>query len=392
MVCERTSPTIKNDRLKNMKFTVDSSVLTDSVNWVSRSLSTRPIMTALLGIVIDASKEVTLSASDLETSAKSSFNADIKETGRVLVPGRLLSEISKNLPNKPVSFNLDGTRVLVTAGSAKFTLPTLPINEYPNLPNLPETSGTVPSEIFATAVNQVAIAAGKDDSLPTLTGIHVDINKESITLAATDRYRLAVREINWTPNDPEITTSALLRARTLAEAARTIANTKTVTVAIAPTTSNERLVGFASEAKTMTSRQLDGTFPPYRHLLPSESIATAVIEVAKLLDSVRRVALVTDKTVPLRLKFKNNSLQLEAGTGDEAQATEELEIIYEGEAIDIAFNPTFLTDGLNAIGTTYVNIAFTGSNKPAMLSGKNKVDGEIDSTYRYLLMPMRYAS
>ena len=392
MVCERTSPTIKNDRLKNMKFTVDSSVLTDSVNWVSRSLSTRPIMTALLGIVIDASKDVTLSASDLETSAKSSFNADIKETGRVLVPGRLLSEISKNLPNKPVSFNLDGTRVLVTAGSAKFTLPTLPINEYPNLPNLPETSGTVPSEIFATAVNQVAIAAGKDDSLPTLTGIHVDINKESITLAATDRYRLAVREINWTPNDPEITTSALLRARTLAEAARTIANTKTVTVAIAPTTTNERLVGFASEAKTMTSRQLDGTFPPYRHLLPSESVATAVIEVAKLLDSVRRVALVTDKTVPLRLKFKNNSLQLEAGTGDDAQATEELEIIYEGEAIDIAFNPTFLTDGLNAIGTTYVNIAFTGSNKPAMLSGKNKVDGEIDSTYRYLLMPMRYAS
>ena len=392
MVCERTSPTIKNDRLKNMKFTVDSSVLTDSVNWVSRSLSTRPIMTALLGIVIDASKEVTLSASDLETSAKSSFNADIKETGRVLVPGRLLSEISKNLPNKSVSFNLDGTRVLVTAGSAKFTLPTLPINEYPNLPNLPETSGTVPSEIFATAVNQVAIAAGKDDSLPTLTGIHVDINKESITLAATDRYRLAVREINWTPNDPEITTSALLRARTLAEAARTIANTKTVTVAIAPTTTNERLVGFASEAKTMTSRQLDGTFPPYRHLLPSESIAAAVIEVAKLLDSVRRVALVTDKTVPLRLKFKNNVLQLEAGTGDDAQATEELEIIYEGEAIDIAFNPTFLTDGLNAIGTTYVNIAFTGSNKPAMLSGKNKVDGEIDSTYRYLLMPMRYAS
>ena len=392
MDCERTSPTFKNDRLKIMKFTVDSSVLTDSVNWVSRSLSTRPIMTALLGIVIDASKDVTLSASDLETSAKSSFNADIKEPGRVLVPGRLLSEISKNLPNKPVSFNLDGTRVLVTAGSAKFTLPTLPINEYPNLPNLPETSGTVPSEIFATAVNQVAIAAGKDDSLPTLTGIHVDINKESITLAATDRYRLAVREINWTPNDPEITTSALLRARTLAEAARTIANTKTVTVAIAPTSSNERLVGFASEAKTMTSRQLDGTFPPYRHLLPTESIATAVIEVSKLLDSVRRVALVTDKTVPLRLKFKNNTLQLEAGTGDDAQATEELEIIYEGEAIDIAFNPTFLTDGLNAIGTTYVNIAFTGSNKPAMLSGKNKVDGQPDSSYRYLLMPMRYAS
>ena len=142
----------------------------------------------------------------------------------------------------------------------------------------------------------------------------------------------------------------------------------------------------------MTSRQLDGSFPPYRHLLPSESTATAIIEVAKLLDSVRRVALVTDKTVPLRLKFNNNTLQLEAGAGDEAQATEELEIDYKGEAIDIAFNPTFLSDGLNALGTTYVNIAFTGSNKPAMLTGQNKVDGKADSSFRYLLMPMRYAS
>jgi len=375
-----------------MKFTVDSASLTDSVNWVSRSLSTRPIMTALLGIVIDAQSDVTLSASDLETSAKSSFEADIKEKGRVLVPGRLLAEISKALPNKTVSFVLDGSRVLVTAGSAKFTLPTLPINEYPNLPNLPETSGNIASDLFATAVNQVAVAAGRDDSLPTLTGIHVDINKETITLAATDRYRLAVREINWTPNDPELTTSALLRARTLADAARHIASTKNVAFAIAPTTSNERLVGFSSEAKSMTSRQLDGTFPPYRHLLPSESIATAIIEVSKLLDSVRRVALVTDKTIPLRLKFNNNSLHLEAGAGDDAQATEELEIKYSGEAIDIAFNPTFLTDGLNAIGTPFVNIAFTGSNKPAMLSGKTKADGEIDSSYRYLLMPMRYAS
>ena len=195
-----------------MKFVVDSSTLTDSVNWVSRSLSTRPIMTALLGIVIDVSNDVTLSASDLETSAKSSFAADIKEKGRVLVPGRLLAEISRALPNKPVSFNLDGSRVLVTAGTAKFTLPTLPINEYPNLPTMPETSGLIASDLFATAVNQVAVAAGRDDSLPTLTGIHVDINKETITFAATDRYRLAVREINWTPNNPEEATTALLRA------------------------------------------------------------------------------------------------------------------------------------------------------------------------------------
>jgi DNA polymerase-3 subunit beta len=310
----------------------------------------------------------------------------------VLVPGRLLAEISRALPNKPVSFNLEGSRVLVTSGTAKFTLPTLPINEYPNLPTMPDTSGEIASEVFATAVNQVAVAAGRDDSLPTLTGIHVDINKETITFAATDRYRLAVREINWRPNNPEEAITALLRARTLADAAKTISSTKNISFAVAPSTSNERLIGFTTEQKSMTSRQLDGTFPPYRHLLPSEGIATAVIEVATLLDSVRRVALVTDKTVPLRLKFANNALQLEAGAGDDAQATEEIQIAYTGEAIDIAFNPTFLTDGLNALGTPFVNITFTGSNKPAVLSGKNKVDGEIDSSYRYLLMPMRYAS
>ena len=375
-----------------MKFIVESNALTDSVNWVSRSLSTRPIMTALLGIVIDVQNDVTLSASDLETSAKSSFNADIKEKGRVLVPGRLLSEIARALPNKPVSFTLDGSRVLVVAGSAKFTLPTLPINEYPNLPTLPETSGMIASDIFATAVNQVAIAAGRDESLPTLTGIHVDISGETISLAATDRYRLAVCEINWTPTNPELTTSALLRARTLADAARTIATTKELSFAIAPTSATDRLIGFQTDSKSMTSRQLDGTFPPYRHLLPIESTATAVIEVAKLLDSVRRVALVADKNIPLRLKFNGQSLHLEAGAGDDAQATEEIDISYTGEAIDIAFNPQFLTDGLNALGTTYVNMAFTGSNKPALLSGKNKVDGEIDGSYRYLLMPMRYAS
>jgi len=375
-----------------MKFTVESNVLVESVNWVSRSLSSRPIMTALLGIVIDVSNEVTLSASDLETAAKSSFNADIKEKGKVLVPGRLLAEIARSLPSKPVSFVLDNNRVLVTAGTAKFTLPTLPINEYPNLPTMPENSGFIASDVFATAINQVAIAAGKDDSLPTLTGIHVDINKETITLAATDRYRLAVREIQWQPNNLDIATSALLRARTLADAAKSLVGITQVSLAVAPITATERLVGFASESKTMTSRMLDGAFPPYRHLLPSESIAQATIEVSTFLDSVRRVALVTDKTVPLRLRFADSKLQLEAGAGEEAQATEELSIIYNGEAIDIAFNPTFLMDGLHAVGTPFVHIAFTGSNKPAVLSGKNEKDGPTADNYRYLLMPMRYAS
>ena len=374
-----------------MKFTVESAALTESVQWVSRSLSTRPIMTALLGIVIDANTDVNLSASDLETSAQSSFKAEIKEKGRVLVPGRLLAEIARLLPNKPTTFTLEGNRVQVTSGSAKFALPILPLNEYPNLPKLPSTSGMIAGDIFATAVNQVAIAAGRDDSLPTLTGIHVSITKNTITMAATDRYRLAVCEIPWTPTDPELTTSALLRARTLADAARTIATTKEISFAIAPTSATERLIGFSTESKSMTSRQLDGNFPDYKHLIPAESASSATIEVAALLEAVRRVALVTEKNTPLRFKC-GPTLQLEAGMKEEAQANEELTINYTGEPIEIAFNPSYLIDGLSALGTTYVHMGFTASNRPAILAGKNSIDGEIEGSYRYLLMPMQYAS
>ncbi len=376
-----------------MKFTVEQAILTDGVNWVSRSLSNRPIKTELLGIVIDATgDEVLLSASDLETASKARFNAEINEKGKVLVPGKLLAEISRSLSNKPITFKLEGTRVVVTSGSAKFTLPTLSLTEYPNLPELPETTGIIASDVFATAVAQVAVAAGRDDSLPTLTGVHVEINENTITFAATDRYRLAVREIQWQPTTPNVSTTALLRARTIADAAKSLTGSKNVSLSFAPATNNNRLAGFAGNGKTMTSRMLDGTFPPYRHLLPQEVITTAVIEVAPFLDSVRRVALVTDKTVPLRLEFKNNTLSLEAGAGEEAQATEAIDILLTGEDISIAFNPIFLADGLHAIGTPFVQISFTGSNKPAILMGRAEVNSQTIENYRYLLMPMRYAS
>ena len=375
-----------------MKFLVEPAELVDAVNWVARSLSTRPIKPELLGIMIDVDTSITLTGSDLETSTKAILKADINTKGKVLVPGRLLAEIARSLPNKPVTFTLDGSRVLVTSGTAKFTLPTLSVNEYPSLPELPETAGVIPSGVFASAVNQVAIAAGKDDSLPTLTGVHIEIKQNKITLAATDRYRLAVRELNWQAKDADIEVNTLVRARTLADAAKSLTAHSQVTLALSPTNSNEKLIGFLSELKTMTSRTLDGSFPPFKHLLPTDSVAEATIEVAPFLDSVRRVALVTDKTVPLRLIFANNTLQLEAGAGEDAQATEELEIIYSGEPINIAFNPQYLTDGLQAIGTAYVQINFTGASKPAVLTGKHELSGTRDISYQYLLMPMRYSA
>ena len=375
-----------------MKFTIEQSKLVDVVNWVSRSLSTRPIQTALLGIVIEAdNQKIILSGSDLETASRAVSDAEVATPGKVLVPGKILADISRSLPNKPVTIQLDGTRVLVNAGSAKFTLPVLPINEYPNLPEMPEALGTIDADLFNQAVAQVSTAAGKDDSLPSLTGVHVEVNGENITMAATDRYRLAVRELTFSPARPNTEAVALIRARTLHDAAKTLATAKNVNIALAPATSNDRLAGFQTESKSTTTRLLDGTFPPYRHLLPQESLTTTVIEVAPFLDAVRRVALVTDKTIPLKLTFTGNTVTLEAGGGDEAQANEVFEINKSGEDLSIAFNPNYLLDGLHAISAPYAQISFNTSSKAAILMGKSDANSAAIENFRYLLMPTKFA-
>ena len=375
-----------------MKFTIEQSKLVDVVNWVSRSLSSRPIQTALLGIVIEAdNQKIVLSSSDLETASRASTDAEVATPGKVLVPGKILADISRSLPNKPVTIQLDGTRVLVNAGSAKFTLPVLPINEYPNLPEMPDTLGTIDADLFNQAVSQVSTAAGKDDSLPSLTGVHVEVNGENITMAATDRYRLAVRELTFSPAKPNTEAVALIRARTLHDAAKTLATAKNVNIALAPTTSNDRLAGFQTDSKSTTTRLLDGTFPPYRHLLPQESLTTTIIEVAPFLDAVRRVALVTDKTIPLKLTFTGNTVTLEAGGGDEAQANEVFEINKTGEDLSIAFNPNYLLDGLHAISAPYAQISFNTSSKAAILMGKSDANSAAIENFRYLLMPTKFA-
>lgn len=375
-----------------MKFTIEQSKLEDVVNWVSRSLSTRPIQTALLGIVISAEgNNIVLSGSDLETASRATTDAEVSTPGKVLVPGKLLADISRSLPNKPVTIQLDGTRVLVNSGSAKFTLPVLPINEYPNLPEMPEALGTINAELFNQAVAQVSTAAGKDDSLLSLTGVHVEVNGENITMAATDRYRLAVRELTFNPARPNAEAIALIRARTLHDAAKTLTTTKNVNIALAPALSKDRLAGFQTETKSTTTRLLDGNFPPYRHLLPQESLTTTVIEVAPFLEAVRRVALVTDKTIPLKLTFTGNTVTLEAGGGDEAQANEAFEVSKTGEDLTIAFNPNFLLDGLHAISAPFAQISFNTSGKAAILMGKTDANSTAIDNFRYLLMPTKYA-
>ncbi len=183
-----------------MRIRVERDTLAEAVTWTARSLPARPPVPVLAGLLIEASGDhLTLSSFDYEVSGRVAVDAVVEEAGTVLVSGRLLAEITRALPARPVTLTTEGTKVLLVCGSSTFSLPTLPVEEYPTLPEMPAQTGSLSGGSFAAAVAQVAVAAGRDDTLPVLTGIRMEIEGDTLTLAATDRYRLAVREIAWTP-------------------------------------------------------------------------------------------------------------------------------------------------------------------------------------------------
>ena len=372
-----------------MKLQVERDPLAEAVAWTARALPARPTAPVLAGMRLQAGSELTLSTFDYEVSAQATIPVTADEPGTVLVSGRLLAEIVRALPAKPVDLATDGTRTTVKCGSATFTLMLLPADEYPTLPDMPETTGTVGADTFASAISQVAIAAGKDDTLPALTGIRIEIADDTLTLVATDRYRLAVRELRWTPTAPGLNTAVLVPARVLGDTARALTNGAEVAVALATTegNGNDGIIGFEGAGRRTTTRLLSGEYPRYQTLLPSEFSAIAELPAAPFADAVKRVALVAERNTPVRLTFSTGEVLLEAGTGDEAQASEGIQASYDGEDMQIAFNPQYLLDGIGAIDSDIARISFTTPTRPAVITGK----GEAQPDYRYVLMPIRSA-
>lgn len=377
-----------------MKFRVERDVLAEAVGWVARGLPARPPVPVLAGVLVEADVEgsLTLSAFDYELSARITVPADVEEGGTALVLGRLLSDISRNLPAKPVDVVTEGNKVSMTCGSSRFSLLLMPVTDYPALPASPEPSGTVAGDAFTQAVAQVAIAADKGDTLPILTGVRMLIDGERITFLATDRYRLAMRELTWTPASPDITHEALIPARTLSDTAKALGAAGTIEIALGDRAGGDGLVGFEAGQRRATTRLLDGEYPKVTSIFPSSHEREAVIATAALEEAVRRVALVADRNTPVRLGFTDGQVTIEAGTGEDAQASEAVEASLTGPDIDIAFNPQFLLDGLHALGTAYARLSFTQPSRPAVLSGQADADSDADQSYRYVLMPVRFAS
>lgn len=376
-----------------MKFRVEREVLTEAITWIARSLPARPPAPVLSGVRIEATEDgiINLASFDYEVSATSKIQAEVIQSGTVLVSGKLLAEISKSLPKKPVTFTLEENKVSVVCGASRFTLATMPVEEYPNLPQMPEIDGSIESSVFTDAINQVIVAASRDESLPLLTGVKVEIEGEKITLLATDRYRLALRELTWTPALPDTKAVALVRARTLSEVAKTLGSVGEINIGLV-TGSGSELIGFEAGGRHTTSLLVDGDYPHVRRLFPEETPIQAVVAKAPLIDAVKRVALVAERNTPIRMTFSEGGVVLEAGQGEDAQASEALEAALHGAEIAVAFNPHFLLDGLNALNTDFVRFGFTHPNKPVEFTGQDSLDGVSRSDYRYLLVPIRFAN
>jgi len=375
-----------------VKIQVDRDVLAEAVAWTARALPARPTVPVLAGMRLYAGTDLTLSSFDYDVSAQATVAVTTEEEGSALVSGRLLAEISRSLPARPVQIASEGGKAVLSCGSATFTLLTMPEEEYPALPEMPPAAGSVGSDAFASAVSQSATAAGRDDTLPALTGVRIEIEGDTLTLISTDRYRLAVRELRWTPARPDLSAAVLVPARALAETARSLTSGAEVSIALAlpgegDGAGGDGMIGFEGGGRQTTTRLLGGEFPRYQALLPTHATAVAELSTPLLTEAVKRVALVAERNTAVRLAFGPGQLVLEAGTGEEAQAVEVLEASYEGDDLAIAFNPQYLLDGLTAIDSDTARMSFTEPGKPALITGKPAPDGQPD--YRYLLMPIR---
>jgi DNA polymerase III subunit beta len=428
-----------------MRFVVERDALAEAVAWVARSLPSRPVLPILSGLLLQAAPDgLTLSCFDYEVSARIHLEAEVAEPGTALVPGRLLAEITRSLPAHPVEVD-DADDVTLTCGPASFSLVTLPIGEYPRLPELPRLAGTVDGGVLATAISQVTPAASRDDTLPVITGVNVEINGDVITLVATDRYRLAIRELGWNPARPDTRSTLLVPAKTLADAARMMAPGVQVRIMTrgadragarsgsggqgsqrvqggqrdeADTAGSLRaadaMIGFESGGRRLTTRLIAGEYIKYSSKFPADFGSCGDMPAARLAEAVRRVALVAERGSSVRLSFEPGRVTIEAGSKGQARARESVAAEFSGAESAIAFSPQYLLDGLAGALTAAavtppapqeskdteregssppdegrIRLQFTSPTKPALITGSPKAGDESAPDYRYLVVPLR---
>ncbi|MEV0586568.1 DNA polymerase III subunit beta [Nonomuraea sp. NPDC050310] len=363
-----------------MKIRVSRDVLAEAVAWAARVLPSRPAAPVLSGLLLEAGEELTLSAFDYDVSAQATVDADVSERGSVLIPGKLLAEITRALPGDSVELVTEGAEAVLTCGSAEFGLVTMPVEDFPTMPKMPPVIGHIGGGVFASAVSQVAPAASRDDTLPMLTGIRVDIEGAEVAMAATDRYRIAARDFTWRPAQADAAVSAMVPARVLVEVAKSLRGGE---VAIAM---GGGVAGFESVGRSTTVRLLDEQFIDYRARLQSDWSIKADVRVAPFIDAIKRVALVAERNTAIRLTFTQGQVKIQAGGGELGRGVEVLDCELRGDDIQIGFQSHFLLDGLSGVESEFARIAMDSPTRPALVSD---VPGDAQPAFRYLVMSLR---
>ena len=375
-----------------MRFQVNRDVFSEAVSFVVKLLPQRNPQPILAGVLIEASDAgLTLSAFDYEASARTTIEATVDDPGTILVHGRLLSEIASRLPNAPIEIAVeeDGG-IAVTCGSARFTLASMPVEEYPSIPEVSGSTGVVPAEDFGTAIAQVAFAASRDDVTPVLTGVQLEVSGTELSMVATDRYRVSLRDVPWDGEGAEQT--ALVPARTLTEVGKTFAHAGNIEVAFSGAGDRE-IIAFTAGNKTVTSLLIKGNFPPVRRLFPEQTDHYAVVNTADLIEAVRRVALVLDRSAPLRFTFGADSVTMDASGSEQARASESVDAhLNGGDEVTLGLNPQYLLEALGAVKSEFTRVTFTSSDNanklsPVLITSQTSVDQAGLDSYKYLLQP-----
>jgi DNA polymerase-3 subunit beta len=364
-----------------LRITVAKDELATKLAVVARGVSTRTTVLVLGGIQLRAEAgQLHLAATDMEVSLRATVEAQVADEGTVVVPGKLLLDIARSLPDSDVTIEHkpEEAVVVVTAGTANYRLHTYSSEDFPRLPEV-ELNGlhAIDREALVETVARVGRSASRDESRPVLTGILVRFEPGKIVMAATDSYRLAVKETPVEGTLPEL--EAIIPARALQELARIAGSADEIQLGL-----QENHVVFGAEGTWLTTRRIDGQFPNYRQLLPEQFEYELALPREELLEVVRRVSLMAQRNSPLRLRFADGDLTVSAVTQDVGEARESLPAPYTGEAMEIGFNAEFLRDGLDSVDSDTIKFKLISPLRPAVL------EGEADD-YVYLIMPIRLA-
>ena len=368
-----------------MKVRAERAEFVEAVSWATRTVGARVTLPALSGVLLDAAEgKLTCRATDLEVAAEISIPVQIDQPGKVLLPGRLLSQLVARFPDAPVALSGEPDRVEITCGRATFHVRGMQVEDFPRLagPADGAAQAVLKADAFARLVSQVARAASSDEGRPVLTGVQLEATEGRLTAAATDSYRLAVRSLLW---EDGVEGAALVPARSLQEAAKAATDVGgSVTVVL-----EDGQVSFLFSDRRLTTKLIEGTFPNYRALLPDAHETVVVVERTPLIEALQRVAIVAmgHANTPVSLTFGDGSVDLQATNQEMGDAAEALPADIQGDGLTIAFNPALLLAGLEASGTERIRIELRDGLKPAVLK-PHDVDGQVDDL-TYLLMPMR---